>query len=36
MVQSFGVQPKPPQNCRDYINADISSYSLIGLVLDAT
>ena len=36
MVQSFGVQPKPPQNCRDYINADICSCSLIGPVLDAT
>ena len=36
MVQSFGVQPKPPQNCRDDINADICSYSLIGPVLDAT
>ena len=36
MVHSFGVQSKQPQNCRDYINADICSYSLIGPVLDAT
>ena len=36
MIQSFGVQSKQPQNCRDCINADICFYSLIGPVLDAT
>ena len=36
MVKSFGVQSNPPQNCRDDINTDIRSYSLIGPFLDAT
>ena len=36
MVRFFGVQSKPPQSCRDDINADIYSCSLIGPILDAT